>query len=107
MSAQHIIEQRILAQHRLIAERLGRDPSLLAHAKANLDRWAAGYPDDALPQWLLGWRKILGSPESQVMRVLTEGSEHAKWLRSCSPFAGALSARERWRILKEVPGAST
>jgi hypothetical protein len=38
MNAQQVIEDRILAQHRLMAERFVRDTRLLKQAKSNLGR---------------------------------------------------------------------
>lgn len=106
-SAQRIIEQRILAQHRRIAERLAKTPELIDKAKSNLRRWASNCGEDEPPPWLVEWQTILDRPLDDVIAILTEGSEHARWLRSCSPFAGALSPRERWQILKEVAGAES
>jgi hypothetical protein len=100
-NAQRIIEDRILARHRLIAERLLADPSLIEHARSNLRRWAEGGAAEARPAWYTEWRAILDRPIGDIVAVLTERSEHAAWLRSCSPFAGMLSARERWLLLKE------
>lgn len=105
-SAQRIIEDRILAQHRRIAERLASNPQLIDHAKSNLQRWTSTRGDDAPPTWLVEWRNILDRSVDDVVTILTESSEHATWLRSCSPFAGALSPRERWQIIKEAQGAS-
>jgi hypothetical protein len=106
-SAQRIIEDRILARHRRIAERLAHDPGLIDHAKSNLQRWAAIRGDDVPPTWLVEWQKILDGPVDDVVAILTERTEHAIRLRSCSPFAGALSPQERWQLIKEAPGAST
>lgn len=104
-NAQRIIEDRILAQHRLIAERLREDPGLIAHARSNLQRWAERRGEDAQPAWLGEWRAILNRPVGDVAAVLTDPSEHAAWLRSCSPFAGVLSPQERWRLRKELGNA--
>jgi hypothetical protein len=100
-NAQHIIEDRILARHRLIAERLLEDPGLVEHARSNLRRWAEGGSAEAQPVWYTQWQAILDRPIGDIVAVLTERSEHANVLRACSPFAGVLSPRERWQLLKE------
>jgi hypothetical protein len=104
-NAQRIIEDRILVRHRLIAERLLEDHRLIEHAKSNLRRWADRHGEEVQPAWYTEWRAILDRPIGDIAAVLTERSEHATWLRSCSPFAGMLSPRERWQLLKEPPDA--
>jgi hypothetical protein len=105
-NAQRIIEDRILAQHRRIAERLADNPELIGRAKSNLHRWRSMRGDEPPPTWLVAWQEILDGSVDDVVAILTDSSEHGIWLRSCSPFAGALSPRERWQILKEAQGAS-
>lgn len=99
--AQGVIEDRILARHRVIAERLLEDGSLIEHAKSNLRLWAERRGEAAEPAWHTEWQAILEHPVGEVAALLTERSERATWLRSCSPFAGVLTAQERWRLLKE------
>ncbi|WP_459862999.1 hypothetical protein [Endothiovibrio diazotrophicus] len=101
--AQRKIEHRILAQHRVIAERLRSDPgAVIARARANLDRWAKKYGDDERPRWMREWMALLDGPVDAILELLTSRAERAVRLRSSSPFAGVISARERWRILKEA-----
>jgi hypothetical protein len=52
-SAQRVIEDRILARHRRIADRLTHNPGLIDHAKSNLHRWASTRGDDVPPTWLV------------------------------------------------------
>lgn len=103
MDAQRRIEARILAQHRVIAERLRARPrAVLALARANLERWSGNYRDEPVPAWLSEWRGLLEGPLPELLELLTAGSEDAVRLRSSSPFAGVLSARERWQILEAL-----
>ena len=105
MNAQQVIEERILAQHHVIADRIAKDPGLIRHARSNLARWRERYVDEGLPLWFHEWQAILDAPVEGIVEILTERSDRATWLRSCSPFAGALSPRERWRILKGIDSA--
>jgi len=75
-------ELRSLADHRLVAQKLRDDPELIARARAKLDAVLA----DAAP----------GSGAAQ------EARDH----RQASPFAGALSARERWQLWRDAATAS-
>ena len=103
MDRQRLIEQRILARHRLIAERLQADPErVLGHTRANLERWARSYSEDRLPGWLREWRTLLERPLPEILAILVSDSENTRRLRSSSPFAGIVSPRERWAIHREI-----
>lgn len=103
MNKQRLIEERILARHRIVAERLQADPqAVLAHARANLERWARSYPIDQIPGWLQEWRDLLEHPLAEILEILVSESENARRLRSSSPFAGIVSPRERWAIHREI-----
>jgi len=103
MNKQQLIEARILARHRIIARRLQADPTaVLAHARANLQRWSRDYPEDQPPGWLQEWRELLEHPLADILEALTADSENARRLRSSSPFAGIIGPRERWAIHREI-----
>ncbi len=93
-------EQRSIALHRAVAERLRADPSLLDRARDRVSRWRADgsvhlhYVDE--------WEEVLSRPFDDVLAFIVEDSERARELRQVSPFAGVLAPRERWRILREV-----
>lgn len=83
--------------HRLIAQKLLEDPTLIAQARGTLDRWRAQGAEPC-PPYLLEWGRILeGSPE-EIARFLVSPSESATRLRSCSPFTNVLTVEERSRI---------
>lgn len=94
-------ERASRALHAPVAERLRQNPqAVIAHARANLARWRRdAYPDP--PLWMREWECILDAGPGRVLAVLEGTDEHAIWLRTSSPFAGLLSPRERWRILRE------
>lgn len=103
MDKQRRIEQRILAQHQIVAQQLRANPdNVLAHARANLARWKAKYEDEAQPAYLHEWETLLAGPLNRVEEVLTADSEDAKRLRSSSPFAGVVTPRERWSLYRRL-----
>lgn len=87
------LDERSLALHKLVAEKLKADPSLIQIAKSNLQRW--GTTDrPALEEW----GKLLNNGISYIVGLLQERSENATRLRQSSPFAGILSEDERLRV---------
>jgi len=81
------IDQRSLALHRAIAEKLRAHPALLDIARDNLDRWTVA-GTRSQPYWD-AWREILSRPLQ---------SERMTALRQATPFAGVLQHAERWAI---------
>jgi hypothetical protein len=93
------IDQRSLALHRAIAEKLRADPALIAIALDNIDRWSrAG--GRSQPYWD-AWREILNRPLPEILDLLGEESERMTALRQATPFAGVLTPVERWAIYDE------
>lgn len=90
------LDERSIALHALVAEKLLADPSLMSVAKENLRRWqkANGSPSLAL----IEWEQILSGQIDQVAQFLSERTEKAVRLRQSSPFAGILSEAERGAI---------
>jgi hypothetical protein len=90
------IDQRSLALHRAIAEKLRADPGLLQVARGNLERWSLRN-SRSQPYWD-AWRDLLNRPIEVLLALLVEDSETMAALRQASPFAGVLSPAERWAI---------
>ncbi|HTV32721.1 MAG TPA: hypothetical protein VME69_06415 [Methylocella sp.] len=90
------LDERSLALHALVAQKVQAAPALLDKARQNIRRWqqANGSPSLALAEW----EQILGSPVDQVTAFLVERSERATRLRQSSPFAGILTEAERRAI---------
>lgn len=100
MDAHRLAEERSLAYHRAIAERLPRHPETLARARARVNDWLArGEPH---PVYAERWARILALPIEQLAKELVDPSPAARALRQVTPFAGALPPRERWAIWREV-----
>lgn len=91
-------ELRSLAMHRVIAERLLHDPSVLEHALAMVRCWGQGDGPD--PRYVERWRGVLSQPVERIVDVLLADDENGRDLRQVSPFAGVLDPRERWQILQ-------
>jgi hypothetical protein len=100
MDLHRLAEERSVAYHRAIAERLRDRPEILLMARRRVQ--------DALtattvpPFWAVKWAALLASDISSIEAFLVERSELADELRHSSPFAGALSPQERWRIWRET-----
>ena len=68
-----------LMMHRLVARAIGRDPSLVERAKAEL-RGPSGYSN------VQDWNDILSRPTIEIRRLLTRRDENMTRLRLSSPF---------------------
>jgi hypothetical protein len=100
LNTHKLAESRSLAAHRLIAQRIPGDPSICVRARAHLERNLARDITHAF--YLEQWRALLAGPVEQLVHALCEESEAATALRQTSPFAGILTARERWALWKTV-----
>ena len=105
MNNHRLIEERSLRLHRAVADKARRDPEILAKARERVESWLLD--GSVHPRYAEAWRRLLASQPEEVLSRLVDPGETMCALRQCSPFAGALVARERWRILrqlKEDPG---
>jgi hypothetical protein len=92
-------EERSIALHQAVADRLREDPTLIGRARARVDAWlAAGLIHRVYGE---AWRDLLSGPFDRLLAVLTRDDDDARTLRQCSPFAGVLDPQTRWRILRE------
>ena len=82
--------------HRAIADKLRADPSLLAIAHENLDRWSK--EKGRSQPYFDAWREILNGPFEELLALMVEDSERMTAMRQSNPFPGILSPRERWAI---------
>jgi hypothetical protein len=90
------IDERSIALHRAIAEKLRVHPELIDIARDNLVRWSTN-GGNCQPYWD-AWREILQRPLSEVLPLLEERSERMTAMRQATPFAGVLTPQERWAI---------
>lgn len=99
MDPHRLAEERSVAYHRAIAERLRERPEILESARRRVEAWTSG---GSVPFYAQKWAEILAGDASSVAAFLAERSELANELRQSSPFAGALRPQERWRIWRET-----
>ena len=100
MKDHRLIDERSLAFHRAVAEKLRAQPARLGQAKANLERWAAGASPRVRPVFA-EWHSLLDGPFDRLLAILTADEPRAARLRQSSPFAGLLTPSERFAILRE------
>src|SRR5690606_10104527 len=102
MSDHQRIDRQVTAMHKVIAERLrSGDLSPLERARSNLTRWEKQFGGE-LPAAYREWVAILDSGLDAVLGVLEGEDEAAVRIGSSAPFAGVLTPRERWEILKRA-----
>ena len=94
------IDARSLAMHRLVAEKLWREPARFEKVRATLRGWRGTVPQNAQP-YLDEWERLASEGMDACLSVATEDSERARALRQCSPFVGILTNRERFAFLSE------
>lgn len=95
-----LAEERSIAMHAAIAERLAVEPGHLDRARARVHGWLA---DGSVARaYVEAWATILGGELAAIAAALVDPSEDARALRQVTPFAGALEPRTRWRIRREV-----
>jgi len=66
------LDERSLALHKLVAEKVRAAPALLNKARANVRRWQEA--SENVSPALAEWAQVLASPASQVLALLTERS---------------------------------
>jgi hypothetical protein len=96
-SEHRLLDARSLAMHAVIAQKIERDPALIAVAHRNLRRWQQKW-GQRRPQWATEWLAILDRSWPEIAAVMTDPGEASTRLRQSSPFAGVLSTDERRRI---------
>lgn len=93
------IDERTLAMHRLVAEKIRQDPALFNKAKATLARWRNRVSINSQP-YLHEWEALMNQGIEACLAVAVEESERATALRQSSPFAGLLTHQDRFTFLK-------
>ncbi len=100
MDAHELAEERSLAYHATVAERLRAEPARVEQARARVLEWLeAGWPH---VHYARAWNEILAKSLDEICAALVDRSERARALRQTTPFAGFLPPRERWAIWQSV-----
>ena len=100
MSSHRLAEERSLALHRAIADRVRDDPTILERARERVARWLE--TGHVARYWAEEWHAVLARSTDEICAWLVDGSDHARAMRQVTPFAGVIDARTRWRIWREV-----
>jgi hypothetical protein len=93
------IDQRALAMHRLVVEKIRQNPALFDHAKRTLARWRGSVCARSQP-YLEEWECLMNQGLDACLAAAVEESAHATALRQSSPFAGLLTHQDRFTFLK-------
>jgi len=93
------LDERSLALHRLIAEKIRQNPALIERVRHTLNRWRVQV-DAASQPYLKQWEALLDQGTEACLSVCLERSQNANALRQSSPFCGVLTAKERFHFLK-------
>jgi hypothetical protein len=94
-----LAEARSLAIHRLVAERLRREPRLVEVALHQVATWAA--EGKMRPAYADAWRELLEGPFEALLAVLSDRGDRAAALRQCTPFVGVIDQQTRLRIWRQ------
>lgn len=94
-----LAELRSLAYHRAI---VAQWHALDAEAAARRFLVQHGAHAAASRPYLERWRALLDGPRAELFERMTADDEDGRALRQCTPFAGVLDPRDRWRIWAEV-----
>lgn len=100
MDPHRLSQERSIAYHQVIGERLLAHPEILDMARRRVQTWLEA--SDPAPFYAQRWAEILAKDPASIAAFLVDRSELAYELRSSTPFAGALKPQERWRIFRET-----
>ena len=93
-------ELRSLAYHREIAARIAEEPAILERARTRV-KWCHR-TGQVHPRYARLWEELLARSLEDIKEALVAETETMLAARQSTPFAGALSARERWRLWRSV-----
>lgn len=93
------IDERSLALHRMVADKIRQNPALFDQARATLARWRKTVCVSSQP-YLCEWEHLMNHGIEACLTVAVEDSEHATALRQSSPFAGLLTNQDRFAFLR-------
>ncbi len=95
-----LADERSIALHREVVVAIRERPELLDRARSRVEHWIK---DGSVARtYATDWRDLLMMPLDRLADRLVDPGEKMRALRQCSPFAGALDPKDRWRILEET-----
>ena len=93
-------ERRSVAYHRAIAERLASEPAIVERARARVRTWQR--TGQVHPGYTAVWAHVLALSLDEIRAALVAETDTMIAARQSTPFAGALSPRERWTLWRSV-----
>jgi len=93
------IDERSLALHRLVADKVRGDPALFEKARGTLARWRRTVCGSSQPD-LEAWERSMDQGMEACLALAVEESQRATALRQSSPFSAVLTNQERFAFLK-------
>ena len=96
----HLAEERSIALHAEVAERLRREPSLLERVRARVEGWRRD--GSVHPGIARAWSDLLARPLPEILTAIVDPGEEARALRQSTPFTGILDQATRHRIRAAV-----
>jgi len=100
MDLHRLAEERSVAYHSAIATLLRDRPEVLENARRKVQSWLDR--EGGATFYARKWAEVLAGDPVSIAAFLRERSQFADALRQSSPFAGALSPQERWKIWRET-----
>jgi hypothetical protein len=100
-----LAEARSIALHRAVVAKLESEPRILERARARVACWRA--TGTVALAYVEAWERLLGLDLGSLREALVDESEAAHAMRQASPFAGALTPPERWRIWRACTAGET
>lgn len=100
MRTHQSLDQRSLQLHRLIADKLRREPHRFAQITATLAHWQATVDPRSQP-YVQRWQELARQGLEACLDAATQPTEQGQALRQASPFAGVLTHKERFAFFRQ------
>lgn len=100
MNQHRLAEERGLAYHRAVVERLLTSPRALEVARERVQAWSQA--GSVHPHYVDAWTRLLELPLEDLCVAIVDTSDRGRALRQVTPFAGLIDPKERWRIWRDV-----
>ena len=94
-------ERKASALHRAVVARIAADPEFaLGKARRNVQRPRRADSEGHAGDVLAEWARLLDGPIEPIILAMLSDDPWSERLATSSPFAGVLTPRERWAVLR-------
>ncbi|MBC7460351.1 MAG: hypothetical protein H7287_03215 [Thermoleophilia bacterium] len=93
-------ELRSIELHRMVADRIVQDGTIVDRAAARVRGWMADGSVHGI--YATAWLELLEGPPADLLELLVDDSVRAADLRQVTPFAGVISDRDRQDIIRRI-----